>query len=129
VIFIEGNDFVDRFFRSVATSLGLLDLLRVPPLLDDEIKDVKHIGIWCALSRAAIWVGDGFESSELISLTQTQAEFQPSRLVGLRGVGARPLYHSHVQHQIPLGLVHRHLMRKRIDFCILMALAQSKPMP
>jgi hypothetical protein len=67
VIFIEGNDFVDRFFRSVATSLGLLNLLRVSPLLDDEIKDVKHIEISCAPSRAVVWVGDGYESSELIS--------------------------------------------------------------
>jgi hypothetical protein len=52
VIFVEGNDFVHRFFRRMTTSLGLLDLLRVSALLDDEIEDVKHVGNWCTLSKS-----------------------------------------------------------------------------
>jgi hypothetical protein len=63
VIFVEGNDFVDRFFRSVATSLGLLDLFGVSTLLDDEIENVKHIEISCALSGALMLAFGGFESS------------------------------------------------------------------
>jgi hypothetical protein len=52
VIFVEGNDFVHRFFRRMTTSLGLLDLLRVSALLDDEVEDVKHVGNRCTLSKS-----------------------------------------------------------------------------
>jgi hypothetical protein len=73
VIFVEGDDFVHRFFRCVAASLRLLDLLRVSALLDDEIEDVKHVGNWCALSRAVIcevvvfWLLGCFDSLRNIS--------------------------------------------------------------
>jgi hypothetical protein len=53
VILIERNYFVHRCFRSIATSLGLLDLFRVSALLDDKIENVEHFGNRVALSRAA----------------------------------------------------------------------------
>jgi hypothetical protein len=52
MILVERDHFVHRFFWSIATSLGLLDLLRVSALLNDEIENVKHIGNYVALSRA-----------------------------------------------------------------------------
>lgn len=43
---VESKYFVHRFFWGIATSLRLLDLLRVSALVDEEIGDIQHFGDW-----------------------------------------------------------------------------------
>jgi hypothetical protein len=61
VVFVECDHFVHRFLRGIATPLGLLDLLRVAPLLYDEVEDVEHIEIVMGSLGAALWDLVGFD--------------------------------------------------------------------
>ena len=44
VIFKHGDHLVDNFFRSMATALRFLDLLRIAATLNNEVVDVQHLG-------------------------------------------------------------------------------------
>ena len=55
VIFIKLDHFVHRFFGGIAPSLGLLDLLRIAPLLYDEVEDVEHTVFAVCSLGAARW--------------------------------------------------------------------------
>ena len=65
MIFIELDHFIHCFFRSVATLLGLFDLLGVAPLLDDEVEDVEHVEIVVCSLGAALWEVVCFETPRL----------------------------------------------------------------
>ena len=67
MIFIQRNYLVHRFFRGIASSLGLLDLLRVTPLLENEVEYVEHFEVLCDFSRVAV---GSFEILSLGVLTQ-----------------------------------------------------------
>ena len=58
VIFIEHNYFVHHFFGSITTLLGVLNLLRVTPLLHYEIENVKHIVV-CLMKICGETGGEG----------------------------------------------------------------------
>jgi hypothetical protein len=45
MILIQRNYFVHRFFRGIAPSLRLLDLVRVSALLNNEVEYVEHFEI------------------------------------------------------------------------------------
>lgn len=70
MIFIERNHFVHHFFGGIAAPLGLLDLLRVTPLLNNEVEYVEHVEIYCCYSRAGGEEGDPwvFKSAAFDSL-------------------------------------------------------------
>lgn len=91
VILVQGNYFIHRSFRGIATSLGLLDLLRVAALLDNEIKDVEHGKRWLCSSRVQRgnrYVVIGFQG--LSHSVSGNISF-PAFLVGLLARGlARP---------------------------------------
>jgi hypothetical protein len=43
MILVQSNYFINYFLWSMATSLGLLDQLRIPPSFSDEVDNIKHV--------------------------------------------------------------------------------------
>jgi len=71
VIFIERDYFVHRFFGGIASPLGLLDLLRITPLLDNKIEYVEHVEMIVVTLSRAFW---GVFKSVLFCRSLTQLE-------------------------------------------------------